>query len=155
MLEREVAGKKMAFTLIWISMMLACVIYFIIPEFIPLTETDTPEPLMIIKEIRIALSAVMFIAGTVMIWNKACCSRSGENSWRFLERAQKYFIIGLAFYEMIAIFGLVTYFLGFPEDYKYFMALSFVMIACAGSKISPIFSHYQSLKELENVSGRG
>jgi hypothetical protein len=150
LVEEYTRSAKIRFTMVWFSLMVSCLIYLGITEFLPLPAEVQLENERDIIYILLGACVALFFIGSYLVWNMTN-PRSGETASGYLESTMAKFIIGLAMFEAIAIIGLVMWFLGISGTHFYLIGAGFILIFVSGSRISPIMQNYLSLKELDDA----
>ena len=150
MIQERSTPTKTMFTIIWFSMLTACIIYYIVAMILPTTLDDANPSTLSMINIMIIVGIITGLVGTYLLGRKTT-PVDYEKSGDYIMRAQGFFIAGIACYEAIAIYGLVLRFIGLLNIHTWFIAMAFVLLLIAGTRIGPIFSHYNNLKDMEDT----
>ena len=151
MIQGRPTPSKTMFTIIWFAMLVACIIYHFVGNMISPHYDVTTDPPIVMQNYLTILAIISFIVGAYFLWGRTA-PINNEKPNDYILRAQTSFLTGIASFEAIAIFGLTLRLVGPTDVHIWFIAAAFVLLLIAGTRIRPIFSYYNNLKDMEDTA---
>ena len=143
-------ASKIMLVVIWIAMLIACIIYWIIADYFMASLSREEGAFTTMRIPMAAIGIVSILVGLYFGWGRTN-PRDDERLVDYWQRVLTSMITCMACFEAVAIYGLVLHFMGDPFAHRIFIAVGFVLLLLAGVRIGPIYSHYESLKEMEDA----
>jgi len=143
-------ANKLVITIMWISMLMSCVIYLVIAEFVPVDPAIAPLAYPIMLNAFTLISICMVAVGVYFGWARTRLVEE-EDRYVYFHRATLSMIVCIAMFEVVGLLGLMLHAIGNTAIHRPFIAVAFILILVAGSRIGPIFSNFESLKDMEDA----
>ena len=142
--------NKMSITIIWISMVIACIIYWVIADYFLSTLSGSVETYILFRNPLTVVGFITMLVGIYFGWGKTR-PKDDEYPGAYIQRAVTSLIVCWAAFEAVAIYGLVLHFMGDPYAHRLFIGVGFMLVLIAGSRIGPVLSSFESLEEMEDA----